>query len=323
MGNSDIRDFAHIEEVEMPEIAGCSVSVDASNWLYKYMTTTARFTRTDAYTNNDGIELTNLIGVPRGIRKFFQNNIQPIFVFDGKPHNLKSKEVERRKSKRSEAAQKAKESSDSVEKSKYESRSQQLSNDVITTTKKLLDLLDVPYMTAPQSAESQAAYMTNNSNDIDRMISDDYDSLIFGSNITIRKFTTSSNNLEIMSLDKTLEKLDITHDQLIMATILCGTDYNDGVDGIGPKTAIDIVRGNTTITGLKTEVDEEIQRLRPVFEIYNTPKVSDNWPNTKISNPNISEVREYLNSQGIDISEVEKALNDIEESSSQTGLNSF
>lgn len=323
MGNSDIRDFAHIEEVNNPEIAGFSVSVDASNWLYKYMTTTARFTRTDAYTNKDGVELTNLIGVPRGIRKFFQNNIQPVFVFDGKPHKLKSEEVERRKKKRRKAADKVEESSDSVEKSKYESRSQQLSNDVISTTKKLLDLLDVPYMTAPQSAESQAAYMTHNSSNIDRMISDDYDSLIFGSKETIRKFTKSSESVEIMSFERTLEQLEINHEQLIMATILCGTDYNDGVSGVGPKTAVDIVKDCHSVSELENEIDQEIERAGKVFDIYKNPKVSDEWPETKISNPQIDEVRSYLKSQGISISEVEKALEDIKDSSSQTGLNSF
>lgn len=323
MGNSDIRDFAYIEDVDVSEVAGEKVAVDASNWLYKYMTTTARFTRTEAYTNDDGVELTNLIGVPRGVRKYFKRNIQPVFVFDGKPHTLKSEEIERRKEKRSSASDKIDDAEDSVEKSKYESRSQELSNDVISTTKKLLDLLDVPYITAPQAAESQAAYMTRNSDEIQSAISDDYDTLVFGSDRTIRQFTTSSNSVEVMDFDKTLEDLKISHKQLVLSTILCGTDYNDGVSGVGPKTAVKIVRDNPTIDEVREETGEDIERGEEILDLYLNPSVTDDWVEPKISNPDIEATRNYLYDQGIDVSEVGTALQDIDDSSSQTGLNNF
>lgn len=322
MGNSDIRDLAYIDKVGQSEIAGYRVSVDASNWLYRYMTTTARFTRTEAYTNGDGAELTNLIGVPRGLRKFFQNNVQPVFVFDGAPSDMKEEEIADRKKKRKSAAKKARESDDAVETSKYESRSQQLSNDVISTTKKLLDLLDVPYMTAPQAAEAQAAYMTDSDN-IDAAVSDDYDTLIFGSDVTIRQFTTSKEEVELMEYERTLEKNGFNREQLVLATILCGTDYNDGVSGVGPKTAISKVKEYPSLEGLRDNLDSSIERGENILELYSEPNVSDEWPEPRVSNPDIEETKKYLESQGIDISEVERALMDIDNSSSQTGLNSF
>lgn len=322
MGNSDIRDLAHIKEVDQAEISGYRVSVDASNWLYRYMTTTARFTRKEAYTNEDGVELTNLIGVPRGLRKFFKNNIQPVFVFDGAPSDMKKEEIEVRKEKRKSAAKKAEEADDSVEESKYESRSQQLSNGVIPTTKKLLDLLDVPYMTAPQAAEAQAAYMTHSDN-MEAAVSDDYDTVVFGSESTIRQFTTSKDKVEIMDLGKTLDKNNFEHSQLILATILCGTDYNDGVSGVGPKTAVKKVDEYSSLDELRDDLNVEIERGERIFDLYSNPNVTDEWPEPRVSDPNIDGVREYLDSQGIDSDEVEKALLEIEESSSQTGLNSF
>lgn len=322
MGNADIREIAYIEESSIEDISGHQVAVDASNWLYRYMTTTARFTRTDAYTNGNGVELSNLIGVPRGVRKFFQNNVQPVFVFDGKPNSMKEEEIERRKEKRSKAAEKASEADDAVEESLYESRSQQLSDDVIETTKKLLDLLDIPYVTAPQAAEAQAAYMVK-SDGIDAAVSDDYDTLIFGSEETVRQFTTSSDEIEMMYHSKTLDKHDFTYDQLILTVILCGSDYNDGVSGVGPKTAVDLVKEFDTIDGLRDELDAELERAEDIFDLYKNPPVVDNWPSPRASDPNINEVRAYLNSQDIDVSEVDKALTDIKESGPQTGLGSF
>jgi flap endonuclease-1 len=322
MGNSDIRDIAYIEDTSINDISGERVAVDASNWLYRYMTTTARFTRTDAYTNGDGAELSNLIGVPRGIRKFFQNNVQPVFVFDGKPNSMKGEEIERRKKKRSKAAEKASKADDSVKESIYESRSQQLSDSVIETTKKLLDLLDIPYVTAPQAAEAQAAYMVE-SDKIDAAVSDDYDSLIFGSKRTVRQFTTSSEEIELMHFGKTLDERNFNYDQLILSVILCGSDYNDGVSGVGPKTAMDLVQDYNSIDALRNELDSELERGEAIFELYKNPPTTDDWENPRASDPDIDEVRSYLNSQEVDVSEVDKALRDIKDSGPQTGLGSF
>lgn len=120
----------------------------------------------------------------------------------------------------------------------------------LTTT----SLLSVPYTTAPQAAESQAAYMSN-TDAFDAVVTGDYDSLIFGASRTIRKFTTSANTIEIMSLDETLESNNITYEQLVLATILCGSDYNDGVSGVGPKTSISLVQEKPTIDELRSELD--------------------------------------------------------------------
>lgn len=323
MGNSDIRDMARIDEVGRSEISGYDVAIDTSNWLYKYMTTTTRFTRKDAYTNGNGVKLPNLIGVPSGVRKLVKNNVRPVFVFDGKPHSLKREEIDRRKKKRRKASKKADEAKDnSVEESKYESRSQKLNDDIIETTKKLLDILDMPYVTAPQAAEAQGAHMTK-SEKFDAMVSDDYDSLVFGSECTIRKFTKSSDTVEKMSLENSLSKYDISRKQLVLATILCGTDYNSGVSGIGPKTAIKIVNDNNTIQDVVDHIDSDINNIDEIFDLYINPAVDDNYPDPKVSDPDIDEAKEYLKQQEISISEVDKSLKEIDENSSQTGISSF
>ena len=83
MGNSDLRSLATIAEVSFDDLGGSVVAVDAHNWLYRYLTTTVRFTRDEAYTTGDGAEVANLIGVVKGLPKFFEHDITPVFVFDG------------------------------------------------------------------------------------------------------------------------------------------------------------------------------------------------------------------------------------------------
>lgn len=322
MGNSDIRDMAYIEEQNVSDISGYNVAVDASNWLYKYMTTTTKFTSKSAYTTDSNDALPNLIGVPRGIRKYLKHNINPVFVFDGKPHKLKRGEINRRKEKRKTAQEKANNASTAKETSKYESRSQELNDTIVGTTKEVLDILDIPYIEAPQAAESQAAHMTA-SDKIDAAVSDDYDSLIFASDITVRNFTTSSEFIEDMSFKKTLDEYDITHRQLIVATILCGTDYNDGVHGIGPKTAIKKVKDTTNFDTLQSELDGDLEHIEEIYELYRNPTVTDDWSDPRIPQSDTTELKSYLKGKGIGISEVQKAIDDIDKYGTQTGLESF
>jgi flap endonuclease-1 len=71
MGNADLRDLAAIEEIPFADLSGSVVAVDAHNWLYRYLTTTVKWTNDAAYTTDDGTEVANLIGVVQGLPKFW------------------------------------------------------------------------------------------------------------------------------------------------------------------------------------------------------------------------------------------------------------
>lgn len=314
--------MANIEEVEQNIISGQVVAVDASNWLYKYMTTTTRFTSTESYTNSEGVKLPNLLGVPKGIKKFIKYNVTPVFVFDGKPNDLKAGEIKRRKKIKKEAEEKAKKSTNKIDKSKYQSRSQKLNDDVISTTKELLDCFSVPYITAPQAAEAQTSYMAK-SDEFNAALTEDYDSIVFGAPITIRQYTTGDKTIEKMSLDKTLNSENITYKQLILATILCGTDYNDGVSGVGPKTSLKLVKNHDTISDLRKELDEPLENAEEIFELYKNPPVTDEWPEPTRLNPDVEDIKSYLNMHDIDITKIDSVLDSIQNNKTQTGLGSF
>lgn len=324
MGNSDIREFAYIEPLNVKELTNTTVAVDAPNWLYKYMTTTARYTDEDAYTRDDGEELTNLIGALRGIKKFLNNNITPVFVFDGSPHNLKTEEIKRRKKHRKQAQENANNAENIIERSKYKSRSQHLNNTILQTTKKLFDLLNISYITAQKSAEAQCSEMVNKHEKISYVISDDYDALIFGAKNTIRQFTSSNKEKEVMKFKETLEKHDITHDQLIFATILCGTDYNDGVSGVGPKTAIKNVKQKQTISEIKQSYPSLTDNAEEIFNIYKNPAVKQTQVNIKnIQMQDKKKLKSFLKKNGIQLNEVEKTIQTIYEKSNQTSFHNF
>lgn len=323
MGISDLRDVSYIEEVDDDYVKGRDIVVDGNNWLYKYISTITKYTEKREYTSDDGVELPNLIGIPKGLSKFSKFNINPYVIFDGGYEDLKQDEVDRRKKKKKEAREKAKEhreKGDLVKSSLYESRSQSFTPEMIETSKELLEILDINYLQAPKSAESQAAYMVSQESPYSLVYSLDYDSILFGSPTTLRNFVSTKRDKEVLILSKTLDKHGISMNQLIDIAILCGTDYNEGVSGIGPKTSVKKIKQKGSIENLDDEVLEKLTEDYDIIrKIFLEPDVdSDFSKDAEKPNPNIEEAVEYIESKGI---KIDDRVRDLEWS--QSGLNSF
>ena len=56
-----------------------------------------------------------------------------------------------------------------------------------------------------------------------------------------------------MELEKILANLDLTRNQLIDIAILVGTDFNEGIKGIGAKTGLKLIKNDSLENILKKE----------------------------------------------------------------------
>jgi flap endonuclease-1 len=326
MGNSDLRSLATISEVSFDDLGGSVVAVDAHNWLYRYLTTTVRFTRDGAYTTADGAEVANLIGVVQGLPKFFEHDITPVFVFDGGVTALKDDEVAERRDQREryedelEAARAAGE--DSARIATLQSRTQRLTDTIQETTRGLLRRLDVPVVEAPAEGEAQAAHMARQGT-VDYVGSEDYDTLLLGAPYTLRQLT-SSGDPELMEFEATLAALDVTWEQLVDAGILMGTDFNDGIDGVGPKTAVKLVREHGDLWGVLEARGEHIDGADRIRELFLDPDVDDDPEFDLDIDPDVDAARAYVTEEWeVDPAEVERGFERIEQSLVQTGLDDW
>ncbi|MFC4543825.1 flap endonuclease-1 [Halosolutus amylolyticus] len=321
MGNAALRDIAVIEEIPFDEIEGV-VAVDAHNWLYRYLTTTVKWTNGDVYTTADGTEVANLVGIVQGLPKFFENDVVPVMVFDGGPSELKDDEIEsRREQRRSYEAQleTAREEGDEVAIAQLESRTQRLTSTIQETSRELFDLLDVPIVEAPAEGEAQAAHMARRG-DADYVGSEDYDALLFGAPRTLRQLT-SKGDPELMDLQATLDRHDLTLEQLIDAAILIGTDFNEGVRGIGPKTAIAEITDHGDLWSVLEARGESIEYGDRVRQLFRDPNVTDDYEFDTTLDPDLAAAREYVTDEWeVHADEVERGFERIEESVTQTGL---
>ncbi|GAA0679350.1 flap endonuclease-1 [Natronoarchaeum mannanilyticum] len=322
MGNSALRDLAAIESVAFDELEGSVVAVDAHNWLYRYLTTTVRFTADEAYTTADGTEVANLIGIVQGLPKFFENDLSPVFVFDGTPTDLKSDEIESRREDREQREEKledARERGDDVAVARLDSQTQRLTETIHETSRELLELLDVPIVEAPAEGEAQAAYMAR-SGDVDYAGTEDYDALLFGSPVTLRQLT-SKGDPERMDFEATLAKHDLTWEQLVDVGILCGTDFNPGVDGVGPKTAVQLVKEHGDLWGALEEKNAHVEHADRLRSLFLDPPVEDDYAFDADPSPDVDAARRFVCEEwGVDADEVSRGFERIEESVTQTGL---
>jgi flap endonuclease-1 len=317
--------LAAIEDVPFSDLSGGVVAVDAHNWLYRYLTTTVKFTSEHKYTTDDGEEVANLIGVVQGLPKFFEHELTPVFVFDGAVTELKDDEVQKRREQREryeEQLDAAREEGDSVRVAKLESRTQRLTETIIDTTRELLELLDVPVVDAPAEGEGQAAYMARQG-DVGYVGTEDYDALLFGAPYTLRQLT-SSGDPELMDFEATLSELELTWEQLVDAAILMGTDFNEGISGIGPKTAVKLLGEHGDLVSALESRGEHIEHADRIRSLFLEPAVTDEYSIPDDISPNLEAARAFVTDQWeVDEDEVRRGFERIDESVVQTGLDQW
>jgi flap endonuclease-1 len=229
----------------------------------------------------------HLSGILFRVLNFLELGIRPVFVFDGVPPEFKGATIAERKEIRREAGarwQEALARGEVAEARKHAQASSRVDEFVIASSKELLGLLGIPWVQAPSEGEAQAARMVASGN-ATYAVSQDYDLLLFGAPVLVRNLTVSGKrkvrgrtitvNPEKLLLKEVMDGLHLTREQLVQIGVLVGTDFNEGIRGIGPKKAIQIVNDGKFDETLKEKLpnfDPE-----PVMEFFLEPPVTDEY----------------------------------------------
>jgi len=292
-------------------------AVDANNTLYQFLTTIRQPDGTPLM-DRKGRVASHLSGILFRVSNFMEKGIKPVFVFDGKPTVLKQATVDERRKIRDTAEVKWKEAvdrGDEAEAYKQARSATRVDNTIIETSKELLRLMGLPTVQAPGEGEAQASHMVAKG-DARYVVSQDYDTLLFGAPNLVRNLTVSGKrkirgrqitvNPERILLEDVLAGLKLTREQLIEIGILIGTDFNPGVEGVGAKTGLKIVQRGEFAAKLAEKLPEFDPT--PVREIFLHPEVTDGYT-LEWNHPDIPGIKKML-CEGYDFSEerVEKAM---------------
>ncbi len=279
--------------VALDSLSGRSVAVDAYNALYQFL---AIIRQPDGTPLKDhtGKITSHLSGLLYRTVNLVEVGIKPIYVFDGAPPTLKEVEIKRRMRIKEEAIikyERALKEGKVEEARTYAQATSRLKDYMTEDSKRLLDLMGIPWIQAPSEGEAQAAHLSKKG-DADYCASQDYDSLLFGApqllrNVTIsgrRKLPRKNVYIEVqpetVELRRVLRELNISYEQLIDIGILVGTDFNpDGVKGIGPKTALKLIEKHGTLEKLLPTLKEAEFPVNPqrIRKIFLHPEVTENY----------------------------------------------
>lgn len=106
--------------------------------------------------------------------------------------------------------------------------------------------------------------------DVDAVFSPDYDLLAYLCPVLIRD--VDDTNADIIVLADVLQGLQISKQQFVDMCILMGTDYNDKIPQIGPKTALKLIREYGSLENIELNSDLDISCLdwrkgRQIYDI--------------------------------------------------------
>ncbi len=252
--------------ITLEEFFDKRIAIDAFNWIYQFLSI-IRQKDGSPLTDSHGRVTSHLSGLFYRTMRMLEAGIKPIYVFDGEPPEFKKKTAQHRRDARAEAMKEWKEAlerEDYEEARKKAARSATITEDIIKDAKELLSAMGVPCLQAESEGEALCSAMCGKG-DAYAVATQDYDSLLFGAPRLVRNLSITGKRKkgseyvdvkpELILLDDVLEKLSITREQLIILSILVGTDYNPGgVKGYGPKRALELVTERKTLRGVMKEV---------------------------------------------------------------------
>ncbi|KAK8071991.1 DNA excision repair protein [Apiospora saccharicola] len=140
---------------------------------------------------------------------------------------------------------------------------------MITECQALLRLFGIPYITAPMEAEAQCAELVQLGL-VDGIVTDDSDTFLFGGTRVYKNMFNSNKFVECYLSNDLEKELSLSREQLISLAHLLGSDYTEGLPGVGPVTAVEILSEFPGREGL-TEFRDWWQDV----QVQNRPKEAD------------------------------------------------
>jgi len=286
----DLSDIIVPQKKKLDDFKGKIIAIDGFNALYQFLSIIRQPDGTPL-KDSQGRVTSHLAGLIYRTANLMEFGIKPIYVFDGEPHPLKAKTVGERRIIRAKARE---EWAEALEKGDIERArtkamaSSRLTDEMIASSKGLLEKLGLPYIQAPGEGEAQASVIVAKE-DAWGTASQDYDALLFGCPSLVRNLTVTGRRKmprknvyvevvpELIDLGFNLGELSISREQLVDLAILVGTDFNEGIRGIGPKKALGLVRKHGALEVVMKEKNLEVENYEEVRKIFLKPNVTEDY----------------------------------------------
>ena len=307
-------------KISIEELSGQRIAIDGYNVLYQFLTS-IRQADGSLLSDSEGRVTSHLSGILFRFSNLVENGLRICIVFDGKPPLLKRDLLEERRQRKIKAQiewEAALEAGDMETARTKAQQTTRLDSKMIEESKKLLDLLGIPWIQAPSEGEAQVAHLLSTGK-VDYGASQDFDTVLFGASKLVRNLTLSGRRKlpkqqkwvevspEIIEVEKSFEVLGLNREQLVDVAILMGTDFNNGIDGIGPKKGLKLLQECSNAEKALEKIGKKIDNLDEIRSLFLEHPVDEFDPEWQ--SPDSSSVISFLcNNYSFNKSRVEKAL---------------
>lgn len=279
---ADIIPPEALEVISLKHLSGKAISIDGYNTLYQFLSI-IRGPDGRPLQDRKGRVTSHLSGLFFRTANMIKEGLRIVYVFDGQPPELKKAILRKRLELREKARRlysEALAAGELEEARKYAAQSATLESYMVETATKLLDAMGIPYIVAPSEGEAQAAYLAARG-DTWASASQDFDSLLFGTPRLVRNLSIVGRRKlpgrneyvsiepELITAEKLFSSLGIGRRELVDMAILIGTDYFEGVKGIGPKKAYNLIKthgsAEAALKALGKQPEVDIEAVRKLF----------------------------------------------------------
>ncbi|KAM6504470.1 hypothetical protein JOM56_001413 [Amanita muscaria] len=173
--------------------------------------------------------------------------------------------------------------------------SEDITQQMITQIMTMLRLFGIPYVTAPMEAEAQCAELVSLGL-VDGVITDDSDVFLFGAQRVFKNMFNQSKTVECFLLSDLSREVGLDRDTLVRLAYLLGSDYVEGLPGVGPVVAMELLKEFPGIDGLHkfkdwwlrvqsgrdTEEDTKSKFRKRFKKKFKNLYLDDDWPNSAV-----------------------------------------
>lgn len=263
MGLAALKKLLATAPFDPAEVRGRTLAVDADNLIWSFVTALA--------AGEEPVPGAHLFGLVSRLSQYAKWGAKSVWVFDGEQPMLKEATLALRAERIAAAG------------------SVSVTEQDLAECRALLSALGVPFIVAPGESDAQCAHLVETGKAWSA-VTQDWDIALFGAPRALRNLTLSKTRPpELLELAPALASAGLTREQLVDAAILIGTDYNEGIHGVGPVKAVKIVKSGTM---------PDVPNLDEIRKLYFAHPVDAKF-SPKFETPDARATRALLEARGV------------------------
>lgn len=246
-----------ISHSHLSKFKGKTIAIDWANIAHRFLSRSNNMTQ---FIN----EFINLI------HKFARENIKMLFIFDGKPRNEKMQTIEYRKAARDKVVERIGEIIENTNNPKEDfetivdlaKRAKHITLKHVNECKKLFNVLGIHYLHLEHIEADCIFKFVLDNGFADVCFSGDMDLIAYGCKHVIQDLDFKEDTAVEINYELLLAHLGISQQQLLMAFILSGTDWNSALKRSNFAANLELIKKYGDISTIISNF-EEINRDLP------------------------------------------------------------